>query len=1073
MTHGKIYNLEKNGHIKIYKNKRGYQFVSLSELEIIIQQEKKEAETLIIVNTLDRDEKYKHLHLNWNKVMALIQNGELEEATTISGYKAVSLSSFNKYIDKLQNKLHDDSHKYASKKKLLTELKNTNSKYQKLLSRGFLDFAVNNGVEYKKSGRNAFINLESLDSFINEFETTWFTSPELIKMLNISEQVLYKVIKDNHIESLKLHLTKRYHLSTIKAALEIFQQEKLNKKEELEKIKQAELEIKKENQMAKQLINLQQAIKKLKKARIPVNSESECLSLLKACNIQLIDFKEEIHVGVVAITELIENLVTTPILNEESLTFCIENKIKVINLSELKLTLFERQGFEFYKTTLHYSTDEAIARLNVSTAIFRNIVKETIKKEQILISSIFEKPYYLKVTIDNLVSMQNKILSQWFTPKQAHEFFAPKKLQYYTNKMKRITTFEIPTYLRHIVPIGKHLYNKEDIYNLVDKIEKNKQFDSLDISAPAIVLETAVKEIYNLQFHPIASKTEEIWFYFVKKALLEINRSEHATRSYIKQILACTELLIKATEKTSKEIFTFTSNEMNLYFMGRTDIPKDYKRIFHKFITELHNQLQELAHSAGKKSFNINNVISINDIPINKKKEKDIYPFHQYLQLYDFANNITYHKKKAIEDVRKNIKGLNCSRYDSMWLFILINLNNPWNHEEITLLPNIDLTKTKITSLEWLENNDIDLQDATSILMQFRLWDSKRLKTGIKQNFHISSELLKAFATAAAICELRFEQELLPHRNMLIDFKTSSQRLKHTHKPYTAFFNGFDSTFRYENLKLARSIISYKNVILSEFLEPDDNSLKFDRGHAELETTNIYVQLPKEHIDFLCKQLFARDFLGNIYYNLSNIFYAATNNRIEQTDRIVALKERFGSVLKIEGLSGILNQFSSEQNTVRDIIYNLDSDTVASIYNKLNCNTLPAKEKDYQCLNYPKGCLYPERNCSRCPLAIPNYLAIMRIVDNILTIAYEMQTVFKENNNQKRIVLANKFHQYLLDFGACISQFSNDDKEEIYKIISIEREDFLSLLSSLPEYQKYISYQEKLEVKNDEFSNGI
>ncbi|MCZ2259410.1 hypothetical protein [Sporosarcina sp. G11-34] len=1064
MTHDKLYNLEKNGHIKIHQNKRGYNYVSLSELEKIVQQEKNEAITVVTVNTLETDIQYKHHNLHWNKTKLLIENGELEEVTTIRGFKAVTLTSLNSYLKRLQENatkyIPENDNKYISKDKF-----RESKKYKDILSRGFFDFALKNGVEYEKRNNTILLNIESFESFIAEFNTTWTPLQETALSLDTTEQILQEFIKMNNIKPLRLNRKILFNLSSFEVAFIEFSQEKQRIKEENEAAAQAESDAIKEKQLAKQLINLQQAIAMLQKAKIPIDNDSDCLSLCKASNITLVDFQEEICVSSDAIKELALKYVKVPVIDEEALRFCTTNNIELIILNELNFSLIEKFSFEAYKQQFYYSTEEAMFQLGVSVAVFKRIRKFLIKNEHILKPPLRGKSYYLKSTIGDLVKMQNTIFSDWLSPELAHKFFTVKMLDYYTLKMKRIERIEIPVLARNYAPTGRYLYNKKDVQNLHLEIERNQQFDSLDISAPALVLDIAINEIYNLQFQPTALKTAEIWFYFAKKELLEMNRSEHATRSYIKQFIFCTELLIQATADTKKEIFNFSSNEMNMYFMGPKDIPKDYKRIFYKFIQVLYNQLDNLAKSVGKKAFNINNVINITDIQIIKKRTKDIYPFSHYLQLYDYANDISFHKKKAIDDARKNIQGQNCSRYDSMWLFMLVNLNNPWNHGEITLLPSIDLSRTKIKSLDWLENNSIDLQDAKSILTQYSLWDSKRLKTGVQQNFHISSELLESFATAAAICKLRNDQENVPLIDKLIDFKTSSQKLKHTHKPYKEFFIGFNSDFRYENLKLARSIISYKHVILTEFLEPDDESLKHDRGHTEMESTNVYVQLPKEHVDFLSKQLFSRGFFGNVYHNLSNIFYGETKDRAVQTDRIVALKDRFGSALRIEGVSGVINELASEHNAVREIIYGLDTDAVASIFNKINCNTLTAKEKDYQCLNYPKGCLYPGRSCSKCPISIPTYLAVMRIVDNIMTTMHEIKNTFDGANTQERTVLANNFHQRLLDFGACISQFSEYDEEEVYNLISIEREDFISLLSSLPNYQQYISYQKRLGIE--------
>lgn len=598
-----------------------------------------------------------------------------------------------------------------------------------------------------------------------------------------------------------------------------------------------------------------------------------------------------------------------------------------------------------------------------------------------------------------------------------------------------------------------------DIFN---ELEINNQFDSLDLSNPVDVFEIAVNQIYKLKFEPFTPHTKKIWFNFVKNKLYESNMDEGHTKSLIKQLIYCTELLIKATAKLEKEIFSFYSNDINHLLLGPKEIPKAYKKIFTLFFTELHSQLQELAKLSGKKLFNLDNLLT-NHLKSDSKRNKTIYKFQDYLDLYHYANDIKFHKSKAINDVRLNIKGKSCSRYDSMWLFIITNLNNPWNHGDIINLPSIDLSMTKITDLEWLEHNEIDYEDAHSIVKQVGDLDSKRLKTGIQQNFLISPELEQAFATAAAICELRRQIESSVQPLKLIDFKTTSQKLKHTHRPYVEFFREFKPNFRYENLKLSRTLISFKNVVLTEFVEPDDESIKHARGHSNLETTNIYVQIPDEHLDFLCKQLFSRNFFGNIYYKLSEIFYGETKDRTEQTKRIMGLKDQFGKVLRVEGIVSVINDLSNDRKTVYEKINGMDTDTAKSLHLRISCNAMPAKEENYQCLNYPNGCLYPSRSCSMCPLSIGNYLAVMKIVNDLMSNIYKALNIFKSGKEQEKIVISNHLHQNLLKFSACVTQFTDKDINEIYDLISIDRDNFITFLASLP-YEQYITYRPRLEV---------
>lgn len=1062
MSHTKLHNLSNNGHIKIHKNNRGYNYISLKELERVVQQEETEENNLITLNVLDTDEKYKHLYLNWNKTISLIESKQLELKITISGYKAITKSSLENYLNDSPIKTN-----LVTINKLLKEIKYTNNKFE-LISEKFLNYALNNGFEYEYDNKRHLINLDSLGSFVSIFKENWKTIEETVVKLNTTSELFNSFLKQNDIFKLNFSGVKYFNLSNTVAEFENWNRNKQKKAYETEMTKNLELQEQHQRQLNikfyKEHRTLECALNEIKKKKINIFNVKICEALFNANKYNLIKRDNELHIKLTDIEDFVSSFVSIPFPNDKQQSFITRTNIHTILLKEFNLAYININSFRDYSNIFYYSHKEAINLLNVSETVFNNIKKEYIKKENFFYYPSYQTFYYNNTIINNLIEKQKKVSSEWISAVEAFEFINKRMLDYYAVKVNRIRRKEIPVFMRSYSPTGRYLYNKNDIQNVTQIIEMNRQLESLDIRNPVNILETGINEIYKLLFPTYAKKSEEMWFYYIKKQVLEINRSVHGTWSFIKQLISCTEIVIKAVENKQNEIINFSSNDMNIFFMGPEHIPKDYKLIFWKFIKELHSKLLILTMDSNKKPFNLKNVYKYSEIPIKKKREKNIYVFPQYLQLYDYANDISYHKQKAIDDARKNILEENCNRYDSIWLFMIVNLNNPWNHEEITLLPSIDLSKTKITNFDWLEKNDIELEDARTILFQYRMWDSKRLKTGIQQNFHISNELLGAFATAAAICQLRSNGERHPLLNRLIDFKTSGQRLKNTHKPYKAFFNNFDASFRYENIKLARSIISYKNVILTEYLEPGDESLKHDRGHSNMETTNIYIQLPKEHVDFLSKQLFSRDFLGNVYYNFSNLLYGETNNRTLQTERIIALKERFENVLSIESISGVLNELSKERNSVREIIYGLDTGSAAALYNKINYNSLPAKEKNYQCLSYPKSCIYPGRSCARCPIAIPNLLAIFRVVDDLMVTIKELKRLFNVGSVHEKTVLSNKIHQHLLDFGSCISQFSEKDEDEVYRLLSIERNEFISFLTTLPNFNQYITFHERMGI---------
>ncbi|MGQ7873487.1 hypothetical protein [Bacillus sp. 1A] len=1060
MSHEKLNNLEKNGFITTYEGTiPGAKYVSLSQLELLVKKEKQEAQTTITFNALNKSKEFRHLR--WSKVTKLVSEGELEFVKTISGFKAVTISSLKKYIKKIESSNSNDG--FISTSKILTTYKQAHKILYTNVTTSFLKYAMDNGVQYKKINDSILLDIKELENFLGAFNSKWIQRKEATQILKVSPTYLFKQSRKRKIKTLRLGRCIYYSRVFIESELTTLSLKR--KQQKLIHLRKIE-----ENKNIKELKNLgnktslSNALLFLKGKGVHINKEESLISLCLLLNIKILNAKTTNQKLIYwkHLKKISNEYVPFSFTEPKITNYCKENNIPLVPINNSTSTLISKDNFQSLLSHFYYCKSDAQDLLNASNPAFQKIKKQYINTKYIF-TIRKSVSYFLKSAIDTLVLQQQEYFTEWMDWREAKKFINnPKMLQHYTSKNQKIKTIEAPLLIHPLIQPGRLLYSRRDVIHLAQELEKSIQFNNLGINNPYNVFELGVKQIYNLEFDSIASKAKKIWFDFVKKKLFESKKNEQGTRSYLKQLIACTNLIATVTSELKKEIFNFTSNELNTHFFGPDDIPKDYKKIFYSFITKLHSQFRELANSVGKKVFNLNNVLKVHN-EIKSKKCKDIYPFIEYLQLYDYANNINLHKQQAINDTRLNLKGLPCSRYDSMWLLLLVNLNNPWNHGDILNLPKVDLTMTEIKSLEWLEHNEITSKDVKSILIQLKLWDSRREKTNIQQNFHISSELELAFATAISICELRRNAESSTSQNTLIDLKTTSQRLKRSHKPYIEFFKNLHSDFYYENLKLSRSIISYKYTVLSEYTEPNEETIKYERGHSKQDTTNIYVHIPSEHLDFLCKQLFARDFFGNIYYNLSNILYGETKKRDEQTLRIINLKKRLGDILRTERISAILNELSNEKKVVDEIIFGMDTPLVKSIHDKLSCHNLQAKEKDYQCLNYPNGCVYPGRSCIRCPLSVGNHLAVMSVINKLKNSLYEISNTFDSSTTQEKTVIANQLNQNLIDFGACISQFTQQDANELYQLLSIEREDFLSFLAKLPNYEYYITYNPKLE----------
>ena len=1062
MNHERIYNLEKRGLITIHKNEKGHNFVSLSDIKEILNREKEELETTVTVNTLESDPQYKHLKLYWEKTLELIELDELKQVEVLSGAKAISIKSLNNYIQKIEAE-KAELNGYIPLNKVISS---KNSKY-KIVTKDFIN-VFKEQLKFKCKNSITYILVSSLEKFIEHFQKEWISvrnAKKVPKFANYcTTSILTKIRKKNIVKMIYISQRSYIHIPSFERYVnELIVEEKIKKK-------QMEQEINRKQQVGRNFILLSEVSSFIK---FKVNKD--VLKYLgEQGNFTLKDFQGEILVNKQEVIKFFKNYCNIgslsnnlKISSDQIIEVCKSMNIDIISSCNSDINYIHHDRFcealKVYILNNYFTLKQAEATLKLNRSTFRRIREKELSEDSIL--NYKNIIYIQKNAINSLIQQQTEILNDWYTPLQAHKYITAPDLKYYVKKNK-IKIKPTPDLVRAFSPTGKYLYYKDDVTQILNTKKKNEQLASLDINDPVNVFQVGYEQIYKLKFSSYVQKTEAIWNHYVKKRILEKKLDSSHMFSFIKQLIFASELIINATLSEKKEIYSFTSNDLNKYFFSPDEIPKDYKYILYDFIKQLHEQLITLAKEHGKKSFILKNVINPYLLPRNERV-KEIYSFEEYLLLYDFANNISFHKEKTIKDIKNKFQGNRHSRYDSMWLYILINLNNPWNHGEIISIPKIDLVHTEIQDLDWIENNEISLRDAKTILRQLQLWDSRRMKTDIQQNFSISNELLMSFATAAVLCELRRRNEKFTS-DKLINFETKDQKLRYTHKPYVEFFKSFSiPSFKFDNLKFSRTLISFKHTVLTELTEPENAGLlKYDRGHADFETTNIYIYIPQEHLNFLCNQIFTRDIMGNIFYTLSNIVYGETKNRVEQTENILALKERFNSISRIESIAGVLNQIDLERHAVQDIISDLDLTKATALYNKLIVNKMPAKEDNYQCLNYPFGCKFSGRNCSDCPLSIPNYLAIMKVTDKLYLDIYELNKKFESSSEHEKVVLSNNVNQSLRSFGSLISHLTEDEKNEVYHYISVVRSNFVTYLATLPDFHSYITYTEKLEVNS-------
>ncbi|MBD8071278.1 hypothetical protein [Bacillus sp. PS06] len=378
-------------------------------------------------------------------------------------------------------------------------------------------------------------------------------------------------------------------------------------------------------------------------------------------------------------------------------------------------------------------------------------------------------------------------------------------------------------------------------------------------------------------------------------------------------------------------------------------------------------------------------------------KEKSIYPVEQYLSLMDYVRNISKHKENSLKDIQ-NISGdIKYDRYASTWLYVVIHLNNAWRHFDVTLLPRIDLTNTSVKDLDWFKENTLSDDDVDMIVNQLKRKRFKHGKNKKDRRFICSRELKEAFATAAAICELRCK-EFTPSSDCLIDFEGTNHDF--TIGSHNAFFKDFPKSIEFQSLKANRTLISYMYDVIKKMTNRNPLEItKYIRSHSDVEITNVYVEIPQEHLDFITTQLFGLGNFGYIYDMMSVLVLGeAPEDREERTKQALVMRDLFGSIYKIEELAGYIEALEKEKDVVGEIIIGLSNEELGDRFNLIKLNQMPAKQENYQCLLGEDGCIFKGRDCQQCPLSIPNFYALSSLGDSIAIKVKEFHNEFYSTN---------------------------------------------------------------------------
>ncbi len=659
--------------------------------------------------------------------------------------------------------------------------------------------------------------------------------------------------------------------------------------------------------------------------------------------------------------------------------------------------------------------------------------------------------------IEEIIEMQkqlyNNLIKDYYTASETNDLFGGD-LQ--VKQRRKIEKINIPPLLKGKFPRynNRIMFKKSDVDRELREIEIFRLKRNSIYDTPIEEFYYQVNSVYNLHFKNEVKNTEKYWYDFVKQKIAKTKRNYSGTKSLVTTLVKSTELLVKNIDK---EIYTYTANQLNLKLLNH-NVAFTYRAVIYQFLIKLSDNFEE----NNLRIYNPNKLI--NPYKTVQKSvfeiEDVVYSYNDFIELIEYCSDTELHTKKAVSDVEQLFDTLSYNNYDSIWLYVIMHLNNGWRHDTIIQeLPRIDISRLNISGIEWFKENKLTFEEAQDITYQVGRKVINVEKNNTEGNFFISDKLTIPFATAVCINEIR-TQKTNPSSKRLIEFSTEHQRF--TERLHNIFFTDFKvRDFKFATRKMNRTYLTFVHKLIESNYESIKAS-QFARSHTSAETTNIYIKFSREQIDELTTQLFSRDNFGYINKIFTDILFEKSKDKEEETKVMTATNKLLGDKYQVEATSGFINSLLSEQNEVERQIKNMTFEEVLGMYRLLLMNELPAKDKNYQCLYSKDNCKRPElKSCKDCPFSIPNVYAITNLLEKYISQIIRLQSDFDNIPSGQKKKMANHFYLTRQQLKEAEEKFGS---EIVYGFIDGGREKIQKLAmnnDNLGEVKKYITVKEQ------------
>lgn len=714
-----------------------------------------------------------------------------------------------------------------------------------------------------------------------------------------------------------------------------------------------------------------------------------------------------------------------------------------------KYMYIKKSEIEFYK-----DTEESVNLQEVkeSLGIKRNTTFSEIIKEYNIKSfrGSESQEFMLNVDFKYLLEQQKKIYDElsenYYVRSEIKDLFMSIGSSKEPNDLlSRIKKVEIPNIVRIDKFKGKTFaYEKREIDLFFEKKLIEYKISNLRSNYVEDYYKVFIQllEEYRIKFNGENPITEEFWFKYIKR---KINSSEASHNSKLSKDVIyknTTKLLISFLN--GKEIYQFNRKELDL-ILGSKQIERTYRKEINNFI----NEFNPILLKRGLDPILINPQVKKELYEGKMTYLKDLYSIEEYLKLTNFLSNYKKHFNCFVKLMKKNNQV--GSEYCCFWLYILLHLNNCFRSEDARSLPILEfgiIDNFNIRSFDDLIKIKLSKAQVEHIVKKYQnLWLVHN-KNKEEINFYCSEYLSFSFAYAVLCCEFVSKTSSFKN-NKLINFRNKNNNP--TKKIQDVFFADFDNKFVFKSRKMNRTVLTYISSIQKQYSDIDPTEVaRHLRGHVSIETTNMYIDIPQEHFDFITDQLFDKGYFGYVYDMLTKLLLENKKSKIEHTDGkkiLHSIKAIFGDVGSLENIAENINYIYNRRKEANFQLNNIDDIVLISKAKSINLGMSYAKEPHYQCLF--DFCIAINNSCHQCPFAIPHLYALTTIFERISKNINEFQNLIGKEDipEGEKLKIYNKLAS---DFEHVYSAIENFG-EDIVKIFMNQSFDELTeCLSNLP-----------------------